>query len=145
MVKMNDKCAWCKVNVNERQRFVADSITDRKCSKCGAWNDIGQKVIYINSMKQMYEGCLKLMQEIISICGEILETAEIDFDDIKETLDMDKDKPLSVDIGTYEIVRQLFLSHGSCGGTSIGNMKHLLKIDDESINFCIEDKEDKNG
>lgn len=136
---MEQQCAWCKIDVNTKSQFKADNLPDGKCSECGTWNDIGQQTITINSMKQMYEGCLKLMQYVAETCGEILEAADIDFDDLKETLDMDKNEPLSIDVGTWQIVKMLFLMHGSSGGTSTGNLTHLLGLKKESVSFLLEE------
>lgn len=136
---MKNKCAWCKIDVNKQQKFKADMIPEGKCSECGSWNDIGQQTITVNSVKQIYEGCLKLMQYVAETCGEILEAADIDFDEIKETLDMDKNKPLSIDVGTWQIVKMLFLIRGSSGGTSTGNLTHLLDLKKESVSFLLEE------
>lgn len=136
---MEQQCAWCKIDVNMKQKFKADKLPDGKCSECGSWNDIGQRVITVNSMKQMYQGCLNLMQYVVETCGDILRAADIDFDDIKETLDMDKSQPLSIDVGTWQIVKMLFLMHGSSGGTSTGNLTHLLGLKKESVSFLLEE------
>lgn len=133
-----DNCAWCKIDVNIQPKFKAENWPEKKCSCCGSWNDIGQQKITMNSLKQIYDGCLKLMQYVAETCGEILEAADIDFDKIKETLDMDKRKPLSIDVGTWQIVKMLFLMNGSSGGTSTGNLTHLLDLKKESVSFLLE-------
>lgn len=135
---MHNKCAWCEIDVDKQPKFKASNLPDGECSECGAWNDIGQQVITVNSMKQMYKGCLKLMQYVVETCRDILRAADIDFDEIKETLDMDRSEPLSIEVGTWQIVKMLFLIHGSSGGTSTENMTHLLGLEKESESFFLE-------
>lgn len=136
---MDHKCAWCKVDVNKQEQLKADILPDGKCNACGSWNDVGQQVITMNSMKQMYQGCLNLMQCVVETCGDMLKASDIDFDDIKETLDMDKSKPLSIEVGNWQIVKMLFLIHGSSGGTSTGNMTHLLGLKKDGVSFFLEE------
>lgn len=139
--KMEHKCAWCQVDVDKQQKFKAEELVEGKCEACGSWNDIGQRVITVNSMKQMYQGCLNLMQYVAETCGEILRAADVDIDEIKKTLDMGANTPLSIEIGNWQIVKMLFLMHGSSGGTSTGNLTHLLGLKKDSVSFPLEEME----
>ena len=50
---MGNTCAWCKINTDKQQKFEADGNNTGCCPLCKSYNDIGQKTIEINSMKQI--------------------------------------------------------------------------------------------
>lgn len=137
---MENKCAWCQINVDKQQKFKADGSDTGCCPLCKSYNDIGQKTIEINSMKQIYQETVRLMGEMAGEFAEMLEFAGIDMDDLRENLDLSEDDPIDICFNTREIVRRLFLSHThNSGGTSTGNLKRLLGVRRECEQFIIKE------
>ena len=64
---MANTCAWCKINTDKQQKFEADGNNTGCCPLCKSYNDIGQKTIEINSMKQIYRETVRLMDEMALI------------------------------------------------------------------------------
>ena len=143
---MGNTCAWCKINTDKQQKFEADGNNTGCCPLCKSYNDIGQKTIEINSMKQIYRETVRLMDEMASQFAEMLEFAEIDLDDFRENLDLPEDNPIDICFNTREIVKRLFLFHThNSGGTSTGTLKRLLGIRRECEQFIIYEKEGEDG
>lgn len=140
---MENKCAWCQIDVDKQQKFTADIFEGGCCKNCGSHNDRGQRTISINSMKQIYEGATLLMNKMAWEFSELLEIADIDIRELKAVLDIEEEEPLEISFYAQEIVRMLFLSHTrNAGGTSTGNLMNLLGIDDNSVSFEIGENEE---
>jgi hypothetical protein len=135
---MNNKCAWCKVDTETQPWFNTDNEENGYCPHCNSYNDSGQRTIHINSMKQIYQGAVKLMDDMVADFREIMENCGIDPDDLRADMDLPEDDPINIGVSTSQIVRELFLSHTrNSGGTSTGNLKDLLKIEDETEYFSL--------
>lgn len=135
---MKNKCAWCQINVDEQQRFTADISDVGHCRNCGSYNDRGQRSISINSMKQIYEGAILLMNKMAGEFSELLEIADVDIRELKAVLDIEEGEPLEISFYASEIVRTLFLSHTrNAGGTSTGNLMNLLGVKENDVSFAI--------
>jgi hypothetical protein len=144
MLKMNGensiekKCAWCKVDTETQPWFKSDGADNGLCPHCNSYNDSGQRTIHINSMKQIYQGAVKLMDNLVGEFREILECCGIDPDDLRNDLDLEEDDPINIGMSTREIVRTLFLARTSnSGGTSTENLKCLLGIENETEYFPV--------
>jgi hypothetical protein len=140
---MNNKCAWCKVDTETQPWFNADNEEDGCCPHCNSYNDSGQRTIHINSMKQIYHGAVKLMDDLVADFREIMESCGIDPDDLRMDMDLPEGDPINIRVSTSQIVRDLFLSYTrNSGGTSIGNLKGLLEIEDEIEYFSLFQQEE---
>lgn len=140
---MENKCAWCQINVDKQQKFMANISEGGRCQDCGSYNDRGQRNISINSMKQIYEGVIRLMDEMAGEFSELLENAGVDVKELKSNFDIAEESPLEIHFYTSQIVKALFLSHTSnSGGTSTSNLMNLLGIKDYSVFFEIGESEE---
>jgi hypothetical protein len=92
-------------------------------------------------MKQIYQGCVELMDYMASEFREILEMLDIDHSDFEYQFDLKKDEPMEIGVSTSAIVRKLFLSHTTnSGGTSTGNLKEILCVNNETERFILLDE-----
>ena len=111
-----------------------------------AWRE-GKYTIPVQSEKQIYKGCLSLMQGVVEYFKEYLDFIGIDrlMDDYKEMgIDTDSEEyRFSYNIQPTEIVNRLFLwNTRHSGGTSTRAKCRELGIDDcsRSIEFSFEDE-----
>jgi hypothetical protein len=140
---MESKCAWCQIDTEKQMRFSAENNASGCCPICKCYNDIGQKNISINSMRQIYQGCIGLMDYMASEFSDILESLGIDHSDFENCFDLGKSEPMEIGVSTSAIVKKLFLSHTTnSGGTSAGNLKKILGVKKEMERFTLlEDEE----
>ena len=84
--------------------------------------------------RQIYAGCIRLMQKMVDYFQEYLEYLGYDLDLL------DEDERFAVEISNMEIVRQLFLQHtGNSGGCSTRDFCERIGLDDsESVRFEFE-------
>lgn len=134
MKRIKSKCAWCKIDVNKRTRAVTDAELKGKCPNCGSWNDKGQVVVCVNSIKEIYEGIISLLAESVAICGNILKEYGIEDKDLQEAFD--SEDAGCVNFYTSHILRKAFLGRtNNSGGTSTYNLKQLLGIEADDLQF----------
>ncbi|MCR4733111.1 MAG: hypothetical protein K5819_07830 [Lachnospiraceae bacterium] len=88
--------------------------------------------------RQIYDGCIHLMQKMVDYFQEYLEYLGYDLDKL------DEDERFSVGIFNTEIVRWLFLYHTrNSGGCSTRDFCEKIGIDSsESVKFEIERSEE---
>jgi hypothetical protein len=135
---MESKCAWCQIDTKSQPRYAADGKGEECCPICKCYNDAGQSNISLNSMRQIYQGCIEIMDYMTSEFREILEAFDIDHGDFENYFDLKKDEPMEIGISTSAIVRKLFLSHThNAGGTSTGNLKKILGVNNETERFIL--------
>jgi arginyl-tRNA synthetase len=135
---MESKCAWCQIDTEKQMRFSAENNDPGCCPICKCYNDIGQKNISINSMRQIYQGCIELMDYMVSEFAEILEMLGIDYSDFGNRFDLNENEPMEIGVSTSAIVKKLFLSHTTnSGGTSTGNLKKILGVKNETERFVL--------
>lgn len=85
-----------------------------------------------HSEKDIYEGCIALMQELTDRFKEWLEWQDIE---------MDREEAFCTTFYPTEIVRRLFLWHTKhSGGTSCRMKLNELGVDDETIQFDVYDE-----
>jgi hypothetical protein len=119
-------------------KFTVENNDNGCCPICKCYNDIGQENISINSMRQIYQGCIELMDYMASEFTTILENLDIDHSDFEKYFDLGEDEPMEIGVSTSAIVRKLFLSRTTnSGGTSTGNLKKILGVKNETERFVL--------
>jgi hypothetical protein len=135
-----NNCAWCQIDTNKQTKYSIEEVENGICPSCGSYNDAGQKNISINSMKQTYEGTLRLLQDIVNRFNDILMSLGVSHKDFEEAWDVESSEEVSLTIANSQIVRELFLSSTpNAGGTSTGNLLDLLGIKEDDVNFPLSD------
>lgn len=88
--------------------------------------------------RQIYDGCILLMQKMVDYFEEYLEYLGYDLDKL------DEDERFAVGMSNMEIVRQLFLRHTrNSGGCSTKGFCEKLGIDPyKSVKFEFEESEE---
>lgn len=87
--------------------------------------------------RQIYDGCIHLMQKMVDYFQEYLEYLGYDLDKL------DEDDRFAVGISNMEIVRWLFLLHTrNSGGCSTRDFCEKIGIDDSEIKFEFERDEE---
>lgn len=87
--------------------------------------------------RQIYDGCIHLMQKMVDYFQEYLEYIGYDLDKL------DEDDRFAVGISNMEIVRWLFLFHTrNSGGCSTIDFCEKIGIDDSEIKFEFERDEE---
>ena len=88
--------------------------------------------------RQIYDGCIRLMQKMVDYFNEYLEYLGYDLDKL------DEDDRFAVEISNMEIVRLLFLSHTrNSGGCSTRDFCGKIGLDDvERVKFEFERNEE---
>lgn len=147
------ECQFCGAVNNEKYHHIALCKTEDldyfvKCDNCSAmtpefsdampaiayWR-AGDYTIPIQSEKQIYEGCVALMQGLVEEFGEWLEW---------QGVEVPEEERFCLNMHPTEIVNRLFLYHTShSGGTSTRAKCHELGIEDcsRSIEFKVVDDE----
>lgn len=123
--------SWARVEL-ERRRKIDPSLEDTTLwqfmqnPENGFYEDHELSMTTSHSEKQILEGCLSLMHELVDEFREYLEFIGVDVSD------MDKDEQFNTQISYFEIVNRLFLFHTfHSGGTSTRMKMHQLGVDDE--------------
>lgn len=118
-----NECPYCRVkahaNVPRTYKAKAD---DGKCSKCGAYIDIGQQSVKIKGYKQMYDGVVGLIDDIVTTFNKYLDVFDVDVEDFQE------DFTTKISVLPSDIIRALFV--GYSGSTTVGNFGNAIGIDD---------------
>ena len=124
-------CPYCEIKEASKTKEVFEAIQpiDGKCPDCGAYIDAGQYSVKVNSYKEIYEGAIKLMQDMVDCFNGILEYLDINLEDY-----FDNDS-IEYSISQERIVENLFVSH--YGGTTQSNFCRTLGIGSEYIDFEI--------
>lgn len=88
--------------------------------------------------RQIYDGCINLMQKMVEYFQEYLEYLGYDLDKL------DEDERFAPEMSNMEIVRQLFLYQtGNSGGCSTRDFCEKLGVDPyKSVKFEFEEGED---
>lgn len=88
--------------------------------------------------RQIYDGCILLMQKMVDYFQEYLEYLGYDLDKL------DEDERFAVGMSNMEIVRQLFLCHTrNSGGCSTRDFCEKLGVDPyKSVKFEFEESEE---
>jgi hypothetical protein len=119
-------------------KFTVENNDNGCCPICKCYNDIGQENISINSMRQIYQGCIELMDYMACEFSDILENLGIDHSDFENCFDLGSSEPMEICVSASAIVRKLFLSHTTnAGGTSTGNLKKILGVNNEMERFVL--------
>jgi hypothetical protein len=140
---MENKCAWCQIDTEKQMKFTAENNSNGCCPICHCCNDVGQKNISINSMRQIYKGALELMESMVAEFDEILNVLGVTQEDIETNFDLVEGEKLEFCRYTKSIVRTLFLSETSnAGGTSAGNLTKILGIKNHIKRFVLLENED---
>lgn len=149
----NGKCKFCGADNNEKEHIFIGEEDGRVfayCNNCSArteeklsqgeavsaWNG-GHYTIQVQTERQIYDGCLSLMQGLVDSFKEWLEWQGI------ETPEEERFRRYYY---PAEIVNRLFLYHTyHSGGTSTRAKCHELGIEDPTrlIEFKVEDEEDE--
>jgi len=149
------KCAWCKIDTKKQLHVKPDELPEdtsrkypyrvSKCPTCGGLRDPGQMDISINSMRQIYDGCVSLINELVGYFDEAMSYAKVSGDDLADFLGCDHQDNggVTINISVYDIARELFLSHTeNSGGTSTGILLRKLGIDKDYEEFTFGENED---
>lgn len=139
--------SWANVELERKKKFEEDFDQDMTLWQFMKDPDNGFSEDYILSMttshseRQIFEGCLSLMHELVDQFREYLEIIGLDVDQ------MDKDEKFNTCISYFEIVNKLFLYHTShSGGTSTRMKMANLGIGDEwGESFSISEDDEEEG
>jgi hypothetical protein len=118
-----DDCSLCyeQGNVGEQKEClkILISILEQQHSKDGMEK---------HTDRQIYDGCIHLMQKMVDYFREYLEYLGYDLDKL------DEDDRFAVGISNMEIVRWLFLFHTrNSGGCSTRDFCEKIGIDDSDV------------
>lgn len=122
-------CPYCEIRemAKIKSHFEAFQTMQGNCPDCGAYLDIGQKVLNVNGYADIYNGVLSVIENVVQQVNNLMDYLEID------TL-VDNETPC-VRLNAREIVRDVFIPYA--GGTSVSNFIKAIGIDDEAVAFEI--------
>lgn len=139
--------SWANVELERKKKFEEDFDQNltlwqfMKDPDNGFSEDYNLSMTTSHSERQIFEGCISLMHELVDQFREYLEIIGIAVDQ------MDKDEKFNTCISYFEIVNRLFLYHTShSGGTSTRMKMANLGIGDEwGESFSISEDDEEEG
>lgn len=128
-------CPYCEIKANAKIKTVYDSINpvDGTC-KCGAYIDRGQYCVKVNGYTDIYNGAIRLLDEMVSEFNKILDYAGID---IREYFDDDE---ININLSSTKIAEMLFLPY--YGSTTKSNFLNAIGIEEDEHSWTLSKSEE---
>lgn len=125
-------CPYCEIKEQAKIKTLYESLKLRegRCKSCGANLDIGQRKVFVNGYKAMYDGILEVIGEVVDQFKEILAYADIDLTDY-----YDSESDLDIVINPDDIIDRVFTPH--YGQTTRNNVRNALKISDDNVRMSV--------
>lgn len=125
-------CPYCEIKEQAKTKTLYESfeLKEGRCKSCGANLDIGQRKVFVNGYRAMYDGIIEVIGEVVDQFKEMLAYADIDLTDFYES-----DNDLDIVIYADDIIDRVFTPH--YGHTTVKNVRNALKISDESIRMSV--------
>lgn len=125
-------CPFCEIKANASKRKIQYPFTGKNRCECGAWLDSGQMTLTVNGYKEIYEGAVRLISDVVEQFKDILEYCDVD---TKEYGDV------NITLNASQIIERLFIPYE--GGTSKANFKRAIGIQDDYAEFELVSEEDE--
>ena len=124
--EIKNKCPYCQVRElsNRRIKLKTESETIIGKGECGAYLDIGQQSVEVNSYVEIYKGAIQLMEDLVDNFNYWLEYFGVNVEEYTEN----GENPI-ISISTSDIIDKLFL--GRYGGTTKRNFINALGIKED--------------
>lgn len=133
-------CPYCEIKEAAKCRltfFTLDKPDGGEvCQDCGAYIDLGQLNVKVNSYKEMYAGVIRIIEGIVEEFADMLEIADIDLAEYF-------DEEVAITVSPYEIIDRLFVS--GYGGTTKRNFINALDIPDTRLAFVIQEHDEEEN
>lgn len=122
-------CPYCEIkeDAKVKRHYEALQPIEGKCTDCGAYLDIGQIKISVNSYADIYKGVIATIEDVVQQVNNLMDYLDVD-------TEVDGETPC-VRLNTSKIVRNIFIPH--YGGTSVCNFKNAIGVDADEIELEI--------
>ena len=122
-------CPYCEIKENAKimTHYEALQPINGKCPDCSAFIDVGQKKIDVNGYTDIYNGVVRIVEDVIQQINNLMYYLEVD-------TEIDGEIP-HIRLNTSDIVEKIFIPYS--GGTSKNNFKNAIGIEDDTLEFEI--------
>lgn len=122
-------CPYCEIKEDTKVKSHYEALypMEGKCPDCGAYLDIGQTKINVNSYADIYKGVIATIEDVVNQINNLMDYLDVD-------TEVDGETP-RVKLNTSKIIRNIFIPY--YGSTSVCNFKNAIGVDSDEIEFEI--------